>query len=424
MITTLERPTLEKITGLVAAVHEEEKQAAGFLNLVANEATMSNVARRLQNSALGERYFNGAGAKDGFVDFEVFTCLGLPAAQELITMAEVATQDMLLAELVNLRPLSGIHAMTCVLTGVSEPGECILTLSAADGGHFATKSVIESLGRRHAFIPMSTDTAEVDLEKLREAVVMENAKVVYLDIMYSLAPPSVSAMRKALPADVVIVFDASHLIGLMLGKVIPSPLAQGADIICANTHKTLPGPHKGLIAYRKKHLGEAVNSRIKCLYSTTHTHHLLSLSVTLLEMFYFGKEYAKAVVENANALGQSLNNLGYGVRCLASGRFTNTHQVHVDLAKGQDYIEMCGRLMRNKIIATFTDAFGPKIFIRFGSQDATRRGMSAEDMAAVGELVHRALSGESVGTEVSDLIGMNQPLSFSFDTMPSFERLA
>jgi glycine/serine hydroxymethyltransferase len=417
-----EPPSLEKIKGLIAAVQEEESFACGFLNLVANEASMSNIARRLQNSSLGERYFSGAGTKDGFVDFEIFTCLGLPAAHELISTAEAATQDMLGAELVNLKTLSGIHAMTCVLVGVSEPGDCILTLRPEDGGHFATKSVIERLGRRHAFLSVSTDTLKVDFEKARELITTQNAKVIYLDIMYALALPDVALIRNMLPSDILIIFDASHFIGLMLGKAIRSPLLDGADIICANTHKTLPGPHKGLIAYQKRSFGETVNKRIQSFYSTSHTHHLLSLSVTLLEMLHFGEGYARAIIENSNALGTSLHKLGYNVRRVSNRQFTDTHQLHVDLGKHDDYIEMCRRLVRNKILVNFTDSFGPKIFIRFGVQDVTRRGMSIADMTTIGELVHRALLNESVEAEVKNLLGKTQMISFSFDNTAGFQR--
>lgn len=104
-------------------------------------------------------------------------------------------------------------------------------------------------------------------------------------------PHPIRELRKALGPDVIIVYDASHTLGLIMAGKFQSPLEEGADIISANTHKTLPGPHKGLIAFKDRELGEKANALITAnLYSTVHTNSLLALAISIIEADKFGKK--------------------------------------------------------------------------------------------------------------------------------------
>ena len=97
----------------------------------------------------------------------------------------------------------------------------------------------------------------------------------YLDISYYVTPIDIAGIRKALGDKAIIIYDASHTVGLMIGHQFQSPLEEGADIICANTHKTLPGPQKGIIVFRDQELADKANSVINSgLFSSAHTHHL------------------------------------------------------------------------------------------------------------------------------------------------------
>ncbi len=407
--------SLVRLRSLILAVEREAVAVSGYINLVANEASMSRVARQFMGSQFGERYFSGPGNSSGFADFGVFTAMAMPCVDALLQAAISATRQMLGAAEVNLNTLSGMHAMTCVLLGISDPGDTIMTLRTEDGGHFATKSVIERIGRKHVFAVLDSQSGHFNRDATAALVKMHCVKALYLDIMYSVRPFDVKAIRTSLPQDVRLVFDASHLVGLILGGAIPSPLRQGADILCANTHKTLPGPHKGLIAFRERCYGEQVNQRVKSFYSTTHCHHTLALAVALLEMYHFGATYASHVVENANALGQALTDLGLRVRRVDDECFTRTHQLHVDLAQGERYSDLCAKLTRNRISVTFTNGLGGGVFMRIGTQEVTRRGMTAPDMQELARLIGGVMKGKDMEREVRALHDRFPEIRYSFD---------
>lgn len=97
-------------------------------------------------------------------------------------------------------------------------------------------------------------------------------------------------IREALGEDVIIIYDASHTMGLIMGQQFQAPFKEGANVICANTHKTLPGPQKGMMAFRDKELGKKANAIIDgCLYSSPHTASMIALSTTILEIKEFGQ---------------------------------------------------------------------------------------------------------------------------------------
>ena len=108
------------IKSLIDKIKEDEIRNKQFLHLTANESQMSEVARMFLGSKLSERYFAGAGV-DGLVDFGSFTQLGIKGISELVNDAEAAAKEMLGASMVNLSPLSGIHAMMCAIFCTTKP---------------------------------------------------------------------------------------------------------------------------------------------------------------------------------------------------------------------------------------------------------------------------------------------------------------
>ena len=386
-----------------------------YLNLVANEASMSQTARRFLSSRFSERYFCGRGDSDRVVDFGVFTGIGYPALQSLIDSAEASTGSILGAEVVNLSTLSGIHAMICVLTAASAPGDRIMSLNPSSGGHFATATIVKSLGRECIFAPCDPHTFQLEPQEIGKIVRAAQVKLVYLDVMYSVSSFQITELRRALPPETLVVFDASHFLGLMMGRALPSPLREGADIVCANTHKTLPGPHKGLIAYRDRNVAEKLEPQIKSFYSSSHPHHTAALAVTLLEMGSFGEDYARMIIQNANALGSEFANRGFDVR--KSGEvFTETHQLHVFSGIDSDYRNFYRQLLKNGILTTFTNGLSGPVFMRIGTQDITRRGLNVDDMPELAEIMCQAMRGRNVVNRVNTMLKRCNRILYSFDT--------
>lgn len=208
-----------------------------------------------------------------------------------------------------------------------------------------------------------------DTEKIAQKFKKHNVRALYLDVSYYVNPHNLSEIRKAIGDEPIIIYDASHTMGLIMGQQFQAPLKEGANVICANTHKTLLGPHKGMIAFRDKELAEKANAIIDgCLYSTPHMAHLLALSTAILEMKEFGQAYAKQIVANSNAIAKAFVSLGYEVRKANTGRYSENHQAHVFLPDAPDRITRYHRLIDNNISTNFENhELGGRLFIRVGT---------------------------------------------------------
>lgn len=402
------------IKALLDKIKEDEIKNKNFLHLTANESQMSETARMFLGSKLSERYYAGAGLDD-LVDFGSFTQLGLKGISVLISEAERAAKEMLNASVINLCPLSGIHAMMCAIFCTTKPGDVVMTLNSAQGGHFATTGILERLGRKNVYAVFNNETLEFDIKKTVKNFQDSQATALYLDPMYYIKPYNVSQLRKALGEEAIIIYDASHTIGLIMGDAFQSPLREGADVICANTHKTLPGPQKGIIAFKEKELGEKADLIIRGSLSSLHTHHLIALAITILEMEKFGIEFAKQIIANANTIGEAFTKLEYDVRRAHPGKFSDNHQVHVFIDNKGDRLDLNKKLIKNNISTNFANTPGNRWYIRIGTQEITRRGMREKEMKQIASFIDRVFRGDNIREEIIAFNKKFPHILYSFD---------
>lgn len=401
---------------ILDTIAEEEDRNNNFLHLTANENQMSETARRFLGSKISERYYMGGG-EDGIVDLGHFTALGFRGVEEIIEEAKKAACEMLYASEVNLSVLSGVHAMMCAILSTTKPGDVVMTVPLEYGGHFATEGILKVVGRGHVFADYDLPGLRFDTEKIAKRFKEANAKALYLDVSYYLNPHNLKEIREALGDAAVIIYDASHTMGLIMGQEFQAPLKEGANVVCANTHKTLPGPHKGMIAFRDKELADKANAIIDgCLYSTPHMTHLIALSTTILEMKKYGREYARQIIANSNAIGSAFSDLGYEVRKANNGQFSCNHQAHVFIDNKGDRILMYKGLVRNNISTNFENVpLGGRLFIRIGTQEVTRRGMKEGEMVEIARLMDKAMRGEDVFGQIKDLNNRFNKILYSYD---------
>lgn len=401
-------------------IRKEEQRDKNTLHLTANEPYVSETAREFMSSRLADRYYFGSGDETGVVDFGPGTFRGMPAIQAIVDKAEKAARQMLYASVVNLSSLSGIHAMMLAILSTTEPGDTIMSLDLAHGGHFATKAVIKKTGRNHTATEYNFETLSFDIPKLSKKFGDSKAKVLYLDASYYITPHNLSEIRSALGNEAVIIYDASHTLGLIMGGHFQSPFLEGADVICANTHKTLPGPQKGLIAFRNKAFGDQANAIINAgLFSSPHTASMISLAVTILEMKEFGKAYARQIIANSNALGAALVARGYSVRKTPRGRYSDNHQIHLFSEEIGHYRELYAKLAANNITLTFDRPLGGAMFARVGTQEITRRGMKEAEMEQIAEYLDATFRGEVMPQKIQTFIAQFTSAHYSFDNLKS-----
>lgn len=406
------------IKSLLEEIKIEEIRNLEFLHLTANENQLSKTARIYLGSKISERYFFGGGDDNSIVDMGHFTGLGFRSVEDLINSAKDAAKEMLHAYDVNINILSGVHSMMCSILSTTEPGDVVMTVPLEYGGHFATVGILERIGRKHIYADYDYANLKFNAEKIGKKFRDNNVKALYLDVSYYLNPHNLTEIRSAIGDEAIIIYDASHTVGLMMGQQFQSPLEEGANLISANSHKTLPGPHKAIIAFRDKDLAEKANGFIDgFLYSTPHITHLIALSITILEMKKFGQEYAKQIIANSNAIAEEFVKLGYEVRKANTGRYSENHQAHVFIYDKGDPKLLYKNLVKNNISTNFegSELSAGRWFIRIGTAEVTRRGMKEREMRIIAGLLDTALKGGVVKSSVLELNKNFSDIHYSFD---------
>jgi glycine/serine hydroxymethyltransferase len=400
----------------LSAIKQDEQRNDRLLHLTANEPFMSETVRAALSLRIGERYYFGGGDDEGVVDFQPSTYLGLGGVQSLVDAATDAAKKMLGAAEINLNCLSGVHAMMCAILATTKPGDVVMTVGLEHGGHFSTKPVLENMGRRHVAAAYNVATLSFDVEETAKRYKYSNAKAFYMDVSFYLNPHNLRAIRSALGDEAIIIYDASHTLGLIMAGQFQAPFDEGANVICANTHKTLPGPQKGIIAFRDEQYGKKANGIINGgLFSSPHTASLVALSLAILEAREFGQEYAKQIINNSNTLGGVLAEHGYTVRKSNTGRYSENHQVHLITENIGEYRFLYRKLFSNSISVNFSNTLGGAMLIRLGTQEITRRGMYEAEMKSIATFIHKSLVGETIQKEVEAFTQRFHQAHYSFD---------
>ena len=222
-------------------------------------------------------------------------------------------------------------------------------------------------------------------------------------------PHNLRALRKACDeAGALLAYDGSHVLGLIAGGQFQDPLREGADVILGSTHKSFFGPQGGLLLTNREDLFDRIVERFTWrVGDNAHWNRIAATAQALLETKAFGKDYARQVVRNAQALGRELEKRDLPVK-LAHRGYTKSHQVHLleaGLIKrwGIDPNEFSVRLERNDVIVDSV--------ARIGTNEATRMGAKEPHMERVADLIARAAKGADVRGEVTSL---RKELSLSY----------
>lgn len=400
----------------------EEQKCRSMLHLTSYENRMSKTAEAFLSSDLGNRYHlstpdthNGL---DPSVHIAGFSCRALSAVHRLELSAIASAKKMFNAAHIEMRLVSGVHATISTIASMTKPGDIVYSIAPEDGGHFATKHVAESLGRKSRYLSWDSERLNVDLEESKALFAMFPPAMVFLDHGTPLFNLPVGELRDLIPSDSLLVYDASHTLGLIAGGYFQHPLCEGADILQGNTHKTFPGPQKAMVMFSSPELGSRYSKSVSLgLVSSQHTHHSIALGVTILEMEAFGAKYAQCMLENAQVLGNALIAEGLGL-VSHSGKFTTSHELLINSGWPDGYLSAVDRLFDANISVNGRVAFR-RPTIRLGVQEITRRGMGPDEMLVIAKLIAAAVqetdSAESIRLRVDQLNRDFPSTLYSFD---------
>ena len=196
----------------------------------------------------------------------------------------------------------------------------------------------------------------------------------------------VHIIRQYFP-DVIVSYDASHVLGLIVGNAFPNPIDQGVDILHASTHKTFPGPQKAIIGFSPK-VAVRIREKVKAivspvLQSNCGTSEIIALGLAFLEMSQYGTAYAAAVISSAQYLAHTLQDFGMHVIGESFG-FTQTHQVWIAIGNEREAWEAFGQLHLAAIrtfptYLPFCNIWG----LRLGIGAMVRRGFQNEEIRKI-----------------------------------------
>lgn len=368
-----------------AAMMDELKRQQENIELIASENFVSEAVLNAMGSHLTNKYAEGYPGKryyGGCEYVDVVETLAIERAKKLFG-----------AEFANVQPHSGAQANTAVYFAMLEPGDTILGMSLAHGGHLTHGSPVNISGKYFKIVPygVNQETEQIDYAALRALAQEHKPKMIVAGA--SAYPRKIDFKIFREIADEVgalLMVDMAHIAGLVAAGVHESPVPW-ADFVTTTTHKTLRGPRGGMILCKEQY-GAAIN---KAIFPGTQggplMHVIAAKAVCFEEAFQDSfKDYQKRIVANAAALAKSL--IDNGIRLVSGG--TDNHLMLVDLTDkgitGKDLEAQLGRanITVNKNAIPF-DTRSPFITsgIRVGTPATTSRGMDEADMQVIGSLI-------------------------------------
>ncbi|MCI4349156.1 MAG: serine hydroxymethyltransferase [Thermoplasmata archaeon] len=378
----------------------ERWRARGVFNLLPSENALSPTARAYLDSDLAGRYTLPIETKIG-TEIADNSYGGTRYTDAIEKLGNEAAARLFHGRFATTRPLSGHLAAMSALVPLLPRGSRILAIAPDQGGYdgYAPGFLPALFGWDVRPLPAGGPGFTVDAEAAEAEIRREKPNAVVLGQSLFLFPYPLHAIAEAAHAvDALVFYDASHVLGLVAGGAFQDPLRDGADVLYGSTHKSFPGPQGGLLVTDREDLFRQIDPALVWrVFDNAHWNRIAALSQTLLELERFGAEYARLVVENAQALGRALEGEGLPIECSAQG-YTASHQLFLDRAAIERRLNvgvptLGRRWERSRLI---TDLIG-----RLGTAEVTRLGLVPSDMPRLANLLVRAgPRKERIGSEV------------------------
>jgi glycine/serine hydroxymethyltransferase len=415
--TTSDRSVAEQeIRALVGRLEDADKTSRASVNLVPSENRVSPLVARSMGLDFNNRYFfNDELTAEGW-----FYRGGEDVGDIQSRLGTAALSRLARAEHVNVRPVSGMTAMLVILLGLGGPaGSTVVSVDPASGGHYATAALIERIGRRSRVV--GQHAGHIDLAALREVLTAERVPLVYLDLQNTVheldVREVVQVVRECSPHTRVHV-DCSHTLGLVLGEAHANPLDAGADSMGGSTHKSFPGPQKGVLFTREADVAEQLRAAQYHSISSHHFASTLGLSIAAAEFEVFGRAYAAQVLKNAEALGAALDQLGFEL--IREGSvITRSHQLWLSLGTDQQVNDFSAALAAAGVRANVLPEIpgsGGHLAMRLGVNEITFEGADQQSMAELADIFALVRDGHiDQATKMREALreGFDAPYFFS-----------
>jgi glycine hydroxymethyltransferase len=385
------------------AIKSEVERQEYKLELIASENYVSEAVLEALGSVLTNKYAEGLPGKRYY------------GGCEFVDIAENLARDRAKAlfgcDAVNVQPHSGAQANMSVYFACLEPGDTILGMNLAHGGHLTHGSPVNFSGRLYNVVPygVTEDTNLIDYSEVRRLALEHKPKLIVAG--WSAYPRDIDFAKFREIADesgALLMADIAHPAGLVVARLYSNPVPH-CDFVTTTTHKTLRGPRGGMVMMKESQ-EKQVNSRV---FPGTQggplMHVIAAKAVAFKEALEPGfKEYQRQIVRNSKKLGERLT--GMGLKLVSGG--TDTHLVLVDLREteltgkiAEETLEQAG-ITVNKNAIPF-DPRPPAVTsgIRIGTPAVTTRGMKEKEIEIIADFIKEALNNpgsEKVLSRIKD----------------------
>ncbi|MDP8972384.1 MAG: serine hydroxymethyltransferase [Actinomycetota bacterium] len=387
-------PYTEVDSEVQSALDGELERQRATIELIASENFASPAVLAAQGSVLTNKYAEGYPGKRYYG--------GCEQVDKVEVLAIERAKEIFGAEHVNVQPHSGSQANEAAYAALIEPGDKVLSMDLAHGGHLTHGMKINFSGRMYDFVHYGVgEGGYIDYDEVREISIREKPRMIIAGA--SAYPRILHFDRFREIADEVGAFfltDMAHIAGLVAADIHPSPVPY-CEIVTTTTHKTLRGARGGMILCREE-FAKKVNSRVfPGMQGGPLMHAIAGKAVAFGEALQPEfKDYARRIVDNSRAMAEGL--MEGGVDLVSGG--TDNHLMLVDLrgtgTNGKELEELLDRVgvTCNKNMIP-NDPEPPTVTsgVRLGTAAMTTRGMGEEEMREISEIIVGAVRGETDG---------------------------
>jgi glycine hydroxymethyltransferase len=395
-------------------IQQEQERQTNQLELIASENIASQAILEAQGSIFTNKY------AEGYPNRRYYG--GCDYADEVETLAISRARDLFDAEYANVQPHSGSQANMAVYFATLTPGDKVLGMDLAHGGHLTHGASVSFSGKLYNFISYGVDrkTEVIDMEEVERVAFENKPKMIVAGA--SAYPRFIDFEGFRRIADEIgayFMVDMAHIAGLIAAGVHPSPIPY-ADFVTSTTHKTLRGPRGGLILAKEK-FGKKLDSNIfPGIQGGPLVHVIAAKAVGFKEaMTQEFRDYQQQVVTNATVLADRLTQ--HGFRIVSGG--TDNHLLLVDLKnkditgkEAEELLEEAGLTVNKNAIPFDTQSRFVTGGIRIGTPTVTTRGMKQHEMEQIGDWISRVITIR----EASEIAKVREEVSALCSSMPLY----
>jgi glycine hydroxymethyltransferase len=384
------RPLSESDPEIARAITNEVVRQHEGLELIASENFVSMAVLEAAGSVFTNKYAEGYPGKRYYG--------GCEFADVVETLARDRARELFGAEHANVQPHSGSQANMTAYMALLQPGDSVMGLNLAHGGHLTHGHPLNFSGKMYKIIPYGVrkDTETIDYDEMEEIAVRERPKMIIGGASAYARVIDFARMRQiADKAGAKLMVDMAHIAGLVAGGVHPSPVPH-ADVVTTTTHKTLRGPRAGMVLCRQDLAAAVDKTAFPGIQGGPLMHIIAAKAVCFREALQPAfKDYARQVVANARALARKIMDEGF--RIITGG--TDTHLMLIDVfangilgSEAENALGQAGITVNKNAIPFDSNPPLKPSGIRIGTPALTTRGMKEREMEQTGAWIVEALN--------------------------------